>query len=263
MDLKQSEKAYVLSASLFRPLGSRRVYRQPRRGYGDILQGRPQLRDPVDAVINSTSVRQSRIDLTAASQAILSHWRDAVPDDRLAHLVKDAFRGLSRSLQIRLSEHSVLLGHWTILRILWEEDGLTQSELSERSGLMQPTVFSALKAMERLGYIRRSTLPDSRKKVYISLTPAGRALKGTLVPAAEEVNARAVSGIKSSDIQATRRTLLAMICNLAGDEAEAGKNQRYVPSTQEMARIIKKEKPAHRRRRPRDPQRLTGARAIE
>jgi hypothetical protein len=105
------------------------------------------------------------------TQAILRHWREAVPNDRLAHLVKDATRALLRALQMRLAAHSVSLGHWTFLRILWEKDGLTQKELSERAGVMEPTTFSALKAMERFGTITRRRLPGNRKKVFIHLTP--------------------------------------------------------------------------------------------
>ena len=97
-----------------------------------------------------------------------------MPDDRLAHLVKDATRALVRALQMRLAEHAVSFGHWTYLRILWEGDGLTQRELSEQAGVTEPTTFSALKAMERLGYIRRRRRRD-RKQVDILLTPKGRA----------------------------------------------------------------------------------------
>ena len=67
----------------------------------------------------------------SGTESILKHWREAVPDDRLAHLVKDATRALLRALQMRLTAHDVSLGHWTFLRILWEKDGLTQRELSE------------------------------------------------------------------------------------------------------------------------------------
>src|ERR1700719_541880 len=84
---------------------------------------------------------------------MLRHWHESVPSDRLAHLVKDAARSMVRALQMRLAEHSVSFGHWTFLRILWETDGLTQRELSEQAGVTEPTTFSALKAMERLGYI--------------------------------------------------------------------------------------------------------------
>src|SRR6266566_7384844 len=73
------------------------------------------------------------------TQRLLRHWREAVPDDRMAHLVKDATRALVRALQTRLAAHAVSFGHWTYLRILWEADGLTQRELSEQAGVMEPT----------------------------------------------------------------------------------------------------------------------------
>ena len=86
-----------------------------------------------------------------------------MPNDRLAHLVKDATRALLRALQMRLTAHEVSLGHWTFLRILWESDGITQRELSEQAGVMEPTTFSAIKAMEKLGYVARKQLPENRK----------------------------------------------------------------------------------------------------
>jgi DNA-binding MarR family transcriptional regulator len=136
----------------------------------------------------------------AATDAILRHWREAVPNDRLAHLIKDATRGLVRALQMRLAEHSVSFGHWTFLRILWETDGLTQRELSVQAGVMEPTTFAALKAMEKLGYIMRRRRPDNRKNVHVFLTPRGRALKAKLVPLAEEVNEIAVRWGYSTDV---------------------------------------------------------------
>src|SRR5262249_20823420 len=51
------------------------------------------------------------------TETILRHWREAVPNDRLAHLVKDATRALLRALQMRLTRHAVSIGHWTFLRI--------------------------------------------------------------------------------------------------------------------------------------------------
>src|SRR4029453_19627735 len=81
----------------------------------------------------------------------LRHWRERVPHDRLAHLVKDAVRMLDRALQRRLARHRVSSGHWPFLRALWVTDGLTQSELSREAGVMEPTTFAALKAMESLG----------------------------------------------------------------------------------------------------------------
>ena len=137
----------------------------------------------------------------------------------MAHLVKDATRALVRSLQTRLAKHEVSFGHWTFLRILWESDGLTQRELSREAGVMEPTTFAALRAMESCGYIVRRQLAGNRRKVHIFLTAKGRALKRTLVPVAEAVNRVAVRGVTSADIAATRRTLMTVLVNLAREES--------------------------------------------
>ena len=163
----------------------------------------------------------------------------AAPQDRLAHIVKGAWRSFVRSLQLRLIGHGVSFGHWTFLRTLWEEEGLTQRELSERAGVMEPTTFSALNAMEKLGYIARKRMPDSKKKIYVFLTPKGRAMKRKLVALAKETNTIAVRGIKPRDVAATRTTLLAIIRNLTQDEARSVKQRRGMPSTRELSRLVR------------------------
>ena len=152
------------------------------------------------------------------TREILRHWREAVPDDRLAHLVKDATRSLIRALQTRLAEHDVSFGHWAFLRVLWERDGITQRSLSEEVGVMEPTTFAAVKAMEELGYVSRRQTRANRKNVYVHLTPAGRALKARLVPLAEEVNRVAVAGLPAAEVARVRNALLMIIENLARDE---------------------------------------------
>jgi MarR family transcriptional regulator, organic hydroperoxide resistance regulator len=152
------------------------------------------------------------------TQTILRHWREAVPNDRLAHLVKDATRALVRALQARLAGYDVSFGHWAFLRILWEHDGLTQRELSDHAGVMEPTTFAALKAMERLGYIMRQRVGGDKKKLYVFLTPKGRRLKEQLVPLAQTVNKIAIRGVKRANVTTTREVLLAIIANLAQDE---------------------------------------------
>ena len=164
-------------------------------------------------------------------RALLERWREAVPDDRLAHVAKDATRAMVRALQMRLAPHGVSFGHWTFLRILWESDGLTQRELSELAGVMEPTTFSALKAMEALGYVTRRQEPGNRRKVYIDLTPLGRSLREVLVPLAIEVNDIAVAGLDAAAVATTRRTLRAILSNLARDAVEGAGSALRVPPT--------------------------------
>ncbi len=152
------------------------------------------------------------------TERLLHHWREVLPDDRLAHLIRDVARMQMRALQQRLAMHDVSFGHWTFLRILWVNDGLTQRELSESAGVMEPTTFSAVKAMEATGLIERRQLAGNRKNVHVFLTDKGRALEPLLVPMAEEVNAVSMRGMPPRTIDTVRKALLGMIENLAAEE---------------------------------------------
>lgn len=128
--------------------------------------------------------------------------------------MREAARAFVRELTARLAAHGVPFGHWAFLRILWQRDGLTQRELSEMAGVMEPTTYAALKAMEEAGHIERRRMPENRKNVYVFLTPQGRALKKKLVPLAEDVNKVATRGVKADQLATTRAVLLAMLDNL-------------------------------------------------
>lgn len=149
---------------------------------------------------------------------MLQHWRESVPNDRLAHLIRDVARAQMRALQVRLATHGVSFGHWTFLRILWIRDGLTQKELSELAGVMEPTTFSAVKAMEAMGLIERRQMNGNRKNMHVFLTASGRRLKTVLVPMAEQVNDISVRGLSDKAVADLRATLLTMIENLAAEE---------------------------------------------
>jgi len=148
---------------------------------------------------------------------ILRHWQEAVPNDRLAHLVRDAGRAYTRALQVRLAKHDVPFGHWTFLRILWETNGITQRELSDRAGVMEPTTYSAIKNMEALGYIERRQLLDNKKNMYVHLTPLGRSLKKKIIPLAQDANRVSIQGGSASEVKTTRKVLLAILNNLANE----------------------------------------------
>ena len=174
---------------------------------------------------------------TSETETLLQHWREAVPNDRLAHLIRDAARALVRGLTVRLAEHKVPFGHWSFLRILWEGDGITQRELSDRAGVMEPTTFSAVKTMEQLGYVVRRRRSDDRKRIFIYLTPRGRLLKQQLVPLAEEVNSVAVEGVPAEHVKIARSVLLAIIENMARDEVAS---EKPMPSTRVMAKLARR-----------------------
>ena len=167
--------------------------------------------------------QSGQIPLTSKGRAPVAR---PLEGERLAHLVRDTRRALVKALQVALAKHSVAYGHWTFLRILWNRDDINQRRLSDLAGVMQPTTFAALQAMERLGYIERRRRPDNRKNIYVYLTAEGRALREKLEPPVIAINDRCLAGVPDADIATTRRTLLAMIHNLSRECAEPAPSPR-------------------------------------
>lgn len=170
------------------------------------------------------------------SRAVLDHWYNLEPDDRLAHLVRDVARGLKRSLEIRLSEHGIPFGHWAYLRVLWQGDGLSQRELSESTGLTESTTHTALGRLEKLGLVERRHAVGNRRRIHVHLTAAGRELENVLVPLAVEVNELSMTGLAPDQVAALRSALLTMLSNVSEDAMAAAREGRTITSTRNQAR---------------------------
>ena len=129
-------------------------------------------------------------------------------------LIRFTHRAFADDLQAHLLEHRVNVGMWYFLRTLWEEDGLTQRELSRLIGVSEPTALQQLRKMEADGLIERRPSKSDRRKVHIHLTRRGRVLRHKLVPYAIDVNEAALEGLDPREIEQLRNTLQKVRENL-------------------------------------------------
>ena len=75
--------------------------------------------------------------------------------ESVGFVVREVYRSFARCLQPRIAREGVSIGMWFVLRMLWDEDGMTQRELGERVGINGPTMVTALNSMERAGLVKR------------------------------------------------------------------------------------------------------------
>jgi DNA-binding MarR family transcriptional regulator len=145
---------------------------------------------------------------------------DVLPTSRsVGYLVRQTHRAFTRALQARIAPHGVSIGMWYFLRVLWQEDGISQRELSQRVGMMEPTTASALNNMERKGFVRRLRNRADRRVVNVFLTERGSALRRELLPLAAAVNEVALRGVSAEDVGKLRAVLAKL---QAGLDADAG-----------------------------------------
>ncbi len=109
-------------------------------------------------------------------------------ESSFGHLVRSIHRMQGHLLQLRLAEDGVSLGCWYFLRVLWEEDMITQRELSIRTGVNEATTRTAVDRMESQSLVTRRNDPRDRRKRYIELTDRARGLEPTLIDFADHLN---------------------------------------------------------------------------
>jgi DNA-binding MarR family transcriptional regulator len=72
-----------------------------------------------------------------------------------------------------LQDAGLRLGQYQLLRLLWEQDGMTPRELAERLDVEMPTVTRTVQRLLRDGFVRREAHPDDARSVRIYLTERG------------------------------------------------------------------------------------------
>lgn len=129
-------------------------------------------------------------------------------------MIRQAHKALSRPLAEALARRGVAFKHYYYLRALFEEDGITQMELSLRVGMERATVTRVLDTMEREGLVRRARDPDDRRKINVYLTPRARRLREPLVSTIAQINEVMLQDISAAEFAQFRRTLDRMVDNV-------------------------------------------------
>ena len=139
------------------------------------------------------------------------------PLHSVGYLTRINFRAFSKALENLTEPHGVSAGQWRILRVLWEEDGITQREISERVGITEATAVKGVAGLEASGLITREVNEFDRRKMVTWLTIKAKNLRKKLIPLVVDVNERALKGISRKDIDTVRRVLVQTYLNLTAD----------------------------------------------
>jgi DNA-binding MarR family transcriptional regulator len=98
-------------------------------------------------------------------------------DNQLCFPFYAVSRLITRAYQPYLDELGITYPQYLVLLVLWETNGITVSEISQRLILNTNTITPLLKRLEVLGILNRQRATDDERKVIISLTEKGQAMK--------------------------------------------------------------------------------------
>ena len=144
------------------------------------------------------------------------HGKQVRLERALPFLIHAFYQRLRSATYKQFLEHGLELTpeQWIVLVQLWQQDGRSQSELSELTLRDRPTMSRIIDTREKTGFVARVVDEHDARSRLVKLTPRGRALQDTLVPLAQGLVARLEHGIPERDLETTHRTLSRMLANM-------------------------------------------------
>jgi DNA-binding MarR family transcriptional regulator len=98
-------------------------------------------------------------------------------DNQLCFALYSTSLAMTKLYKPMLEALGLTYPQYLAMLVLWEQDGLTVSELGERLYLDSGTLTPLLKRMETAGLVSRLRAVQDERRVHITLTAAGRKLK--------------------------------------------------------------------------------------
>ncbi|WP_281629446.1 MarR family transcriptional regulator [Vibrio sp. St2] len=117
----------------------------------------------------------------------------------------------AKTFDTELKKHGLTLALWPTLMCLWEEEGVTQRDIAQKSKVENSTTTRTLDKLENLGLVERQPDPNSRRAFRIYLTDEGRALKESLVPIPMAINQKLLSSLEPEERDEIIRLLQKMV----------------------------------------------------
>ena len=110
-----------------------------------------------------------------------------------------------------------------ILHVLWENDGISNRELSKKSGLAMSSLTTMLERMEEKKLLERRVDENDKRKILIFLTDYAKSLKSEYDEISDKMTEISFEGISDEERLAFEATLEKVLYNFEKAEQEFNK----------------------------------------
>ncbi len=123
-----------------------------------------------------------------------------------------ASRLITKAYKPYLDKMGLTYPQYLVLLVLWENDGLTVNQISEKLLLNTNTISPLLKRMEKMELLKRNRSSEDERSVIVQLTDKGKKLKIQALPIPEKLITELISdNIKFEDMLRLKDILNGLI----------------------------------------------------
>ena len=130
-------------------------------------------------------------------------------------LLTDSARLLRKLIDRRLQPLGLSRAQWSILAILSNHDGLSQSQISDELEIEKSTAGRLIDQVEKSGWIERRPIPGDRRLWGIHLTDRARRLIAEVESIVLHTRAEMLRGLSAEQQQTLSEMLQAVKSNLS------------------------------------------------
>ena len=98
-------------------------------------------------------------------------------DEQLCFPLYACAKEVVRQYRIPLEELNLTYTQYLVMMVLWENGNMTEGQLGEKIYLKSGTLAPLLKRLDKAGYINRIRPKTNERKLLLTLTEKGEALK--------------------------------------------------------------------------------------
>lgn len=128
-------------------------------------------------------------------------------ENSIGFLLSKAYQRAWATLREEIERHDLTPPQFALLSFLWQRDGLTQAELSEKGQIDRSTLGGLIDRLERSGLLERRQHPQDRRAYKIYLTGQGKAMEEPLSACAERSLKKFTAGLNDDEVKDLRRML--------------------------------------------------------
>ncbi|MEL6666589.1 MAG: MarR family winged helix-turn-helix transcriptional regulator [Pseudomonadota bacterium] len=131
----------------------------------------------------------------------------------------------SKIAKIYEQEFELSVWQWRIIAVLGEREGLTSTEVAQRTLMDKPTVSRAAASLIERGILVRSIDSDDRRRAPMRLTDEGQAIYAAVIPRAIESERELLNAITEDEAETLHRLLSTLSAVVSPDKPLWGEDE--------------------------------------
>ena len=137
-------------------------------------------------------------------------------DDNLFYNIELTARRVKHFGQTQLNKHGfdITIEQWLVLKLVSENEGITQTEIIQQLLKDKPTISRMVKSLVEKGIIAKTGGSGDQRSYSLILSKKGKKLIDQMIPIIEEIRSQGLGSLSEKEIQASKNTLKKIRNNL-------------------------------------------------